>query len=30
MQMFAELVEQGAKLRAALIAAQARDHVDHR
>jgi DNA-binding transcriptional MerR regulator len=30
MQMFADLVEQGAKLRAALIAAQARDHVDHR
>ncbi|MDP4850509.1 MAG: hypothetical protein NWR40_02145, partial [Ilumatobacteraceae bacterium] len=30
MQIFAELVEQGAKLRAALIAAQARDHVDHR
>ena len=30
MQMFAELVEQGAKLRSALIAAQARDHIDHR
>jgi hypothetical protein len=28
--MFAELVEQGALLRAALIAAQARDHIDHR
>lgn len=29
-QLFAELVEQGAKLRAALIAAQARDHIDSR
>lgn len=28
--MFAELVEQGAKLRAALIAAQARDHIENR
>lgn len=30
MQMFAELVDQGSKLRAALIAAQARDHIEHR
>lgn len=30
LQMFAELVEQGAKLRAALIAAQARDHIEPR
>ena len=30
LQMFAELVDQGAKLRAALIAAQARDHIEHR
>lgn len=30
MQLFAELVELGAKLRSALIAAQARDHVDNR
>ncbi|NBQ45029.1 MAG: hypothetical protein EB050_00460 [Actinobacteria bacterium] len=30
MQMFAELVEQGARLRSALIAKQARDHIDHR
>ena len=30
LDMFAELVEQGALLRAALIAAQARDHIDHR
>ena len=30
MQMFAELVDQGTKLRAALIAAQARDHIEHR
>ena len=29
-QMFSELVEQGAKLRAALIAAQARDHIENR
>lgn len=30
MQMFAELVDQGSKLRMALIAAQARDHIEHR
>lgn len=30
MLMFAELVDQGSKLRAALIAAQARDHIEHR
>lgn len=30
MEMFSELVEQGSKLRAALIAAQARDHIDHK
>lgn len=30
MQMFADLVEQGARLRAALIEAQARDHVERR